>query len=133
MPWWGLLADLAVVLHLAFIVFVAAGGLLVLRWRRLMWLHLAAVAWGGLVELAGWWCPLTFLENRLRSVDGEGVYDKGFVDHYVVPLVYPETLSRPLQIGLGLLVLVGNGVFYGWLMSRCRRSRIDLPGDQSQG
>jgi len=102
------LADLVVVAHAGFVVFVVLGGLLALRWPWTMWLHLPAVAWGALVEIAGWPCPLTPLEQRLR---GEG-YDGGFVDRYCLPVLYPENLTRPVQVTLGLLVVAVNIAIY---------------------
>lgn len=111
-------ADFVVVLHLAFIVFVVVGGMLVLRWPRLAWAHLPAVAWGALIEFAGWICPLTPLENRLRVTAGESGYAGGFIDRYIVPVVYPAGLTRGMQLALGVAVIVINLVIYGLLLSR---------------
>ena len=106
------LADAVLVLHLAFILFVVLGGLLVL-WRRwLVWLHLPAVAWGILIEFAGWICPLTPLENWLRMQGGERGYSGGFINHYLASLIYPEGLTRELQWLLGALVLAINAIVY---------------------
>jgi hypothetical protein len=91
-----ILADCVVVVHLGFVLFVALGGMLVLRRRSIMWLHLPAVAWGVVVELAGWTCPLTPLENWLRGVDEEASYGGGFVEHYLLAILYPEGLTRHL-------------------------------------
>jgi hypothetical protein len=102
------LADLVVVAHAAFVVFVVLGGLLTLRWPWTVWLHLPAVAWGALVEIAGWPCPLTPLEQWLR---GEG-YAGGFVDRYCLPVLYPENLTRRVQVTLGLLVVAVNAAIY---------------------
>lgn len=113
------LADLVVLLHLAFILFVMLGGLLVLRRRRLMWLHLPVVAWGAAIEFVGWVCPLTPLENRLRAAAGEAGYSGGFVEHYLIPLIYPEGLTRELQWLLGALVLLVNALVY-WRVLRGR-------------
>jgi hypothetical protein len=117
------LADAVVLLHLGFILFVAAGWIAVVRWPRLASLHLPAVAWGALVEIGGWYCPLTSLENWLRRRSGGAGYSAGFIDRYVVPIVYPESLPRAVQIGLGIAVLAVNGVAYGVLVSRHRRGR----------
>ena len=118
-----LAADFVVLLHLGFILFVALGGLLVLRWPRLAWLHLPAVAWGALIELAGSIiCPLTPWENALREAAGESGYGGGFVDHYIVPLVYPPGLTRSMQVALGVLVLAVNGLAYGALALRLRQA-----------
>lgn len=118
-----LLADLLVVLHLLFILFVVFGGLLVLRWRWVAWLHLPCAAWGALVEFTGWICPLTPLENRLRLEAGQAGYSGGFIDHYVIPLVYPPGLTPAWQVALGVAVLVINGALYGLLIRRLRRRR----------
>ena len=99
-----LLADLVLVLHAAFILFVVVGGLLVLRFQRLAWLHLPCVAWGILVELFGWTCPLTPLENQLRQRTTE----TGFVEHYLAPLIYPAGLTPVIQYLLALFVLLIN-------------------------
>jgi hypothetical protein len=118
---YALAADLLVVLHLSFILFVAVGGLFALRWPRLAWAHLPSAAWGALIELRGWICPLTPLENSLRRSAGEAVYENGFIDHYVVPLVYPPGLTREVQIALGIAVLGVNALVYGALLLRHRR------------
>lgn len=118
-----LAADAVLVLHALFVVFVVAGGLLVLRWPRLAWLHLPCAAWGALIEFAGWICPLTPLENRLRRLGGEAGYEGGFVETYLLAALYPEGLSRPVQWALGGLVLVVNGAVYGWILARRRRRR----------
>lgn len=120
---YALAADLLVVLHLFFILFVAVGGLLVLRWTRLAWVHLPAALWGGLIELGGWICPLTPLENSLRRSAGETGYTGGFIEHYVLPLVYPPGLTREIQIGLGIAVLAVNALAYGVLIVRRRQAR----------
>jgi hypothetical protein len=116
-------ADLLVVVHLLFILFVAAGGLLTLRWPSLAWVHLPAALWGAFIELGGWICPLTPLEINLRQSAGEAAYSGEFVEHYVLPLVYPSGLTRDIQIGLGIAVLTLNGLIYGTLIARCRRAK----------
>lgn len=107
-----LLADLVLTAHLAFVAFVVLGGLLLFRWPRLVWIHLPAAAWGVVVEYTGWICPLTPLENWLRSRGGGAGYGGGFVDHYLLRTLYPEGLSRGTQIGLGTLVLMVNLAAY---------------------
>ena len=125
------LADAVVVFHFAFVAFVVTGGLLVLRWRRVMWLHLPAVAWGVFVEFSGWLCPLTPLENRLREWAGEAAYQGGFVDHYIMPVLYPEGLTRNTQFVLGALIFLINLVCYSVLIYRSRKSRHirELPAE----
>ena len=113
-----LLADLTVVLHLAFVLFVVFGGLLVARHRAVAWFHIPAAAWGAWVEFAGWICPLTPLENWLRQRGGGPVYASSFVERYIVPTLYPEALSRELQWVLGGFVVVVNLVVYAIVYRR---------------
>lgn len=117
------LADAVLVFHLAFVLFVVLGGLLVLRWPKLMWVHLPAAVWGVLIEFAGWICPLTPLEKSLRRLGGEAGYEGGFIEHYVVAVLYPRGLTRGVQLGLGLAVLVITVAVYWRLLSRWRRGR----------
>jgi hypothetical protein len=117
MPY-GLLADLVVLIHLVFVLFVLFGGLLILRWRRLSWVHLPAAAWGALVEFGGWVCPLTPLENHLRELGGDNGYRSDFVAQYLLPTLYPENLTRDAQVLFGAGVLVVNAVVYGYLYRR---------------
>jgi hypothetical protein len=117
-----LLADLVVGLHLAFVLFVVLGGLLALRWPRIAWLHLPAVAWGALIEWRGWICPLTPLEMGLRRRAGEAGYEGGFLDHYLIPLLYPPGLTRELQLGLAVGVVLLNAVVYAVVLRRRGRS-----------
>jgi len=118
MPAASLLADAILVFHLAFILFVVLGGLLVLRWPRLAWLHVPTVAWGIYVELSGRICPLTPLENSLRQAAGEAGYSGGFIEHYVTSVIYPDGLSRGIQMILAAIVVLVNGIVYWRLISR---------------
>jgi hypothetical protein len=121
------LADLTLLLHLAFVLFVVLGGLLVLRWRRLMWVHLIAVCWGVIVELAGFICPITPLEVALRQQGGAAGYEGGFIDHYVGRLLYPAGLTREVQLWLALAVLLPNILIYAYIFRRAeifRRLRL---------
>jgi hypothetical protein len=118
-------ADLVLIIHLAFVVFVVLGGLLVLRWPRLMWLHLPAVLWGAAIELIGFVCPLTPLEVWLREQGGEPGYEGDFIGHYITALLYPEGLTRGLQVLLGALALLPNVAIYGYLLVRRRRAARD--------
>jgi hypothetical protein len=113
-----LLADLVLVTHAAFVAFVMLGGLAVLRWPRLAWLHLPVVLWGAGIEFFGGICPLTPLENRWRQLAGDQGYAGGFVDHYIVALLYPDGLTRSVQVALGLLVLVVNVAIYAYAWRR---------------
>jgi len=121
------LADTVLVLHFAFIAFVALGGLLVLRWPGLAWLHLPAVAWGAYVIIAGEICPLTPLEVALRIRGGEPGYEHSFIEQYLLPLVYPDAVQgsagRGLQVALGIAVVVINAVAYAVAWRRSRSAR----------
>jgi hypothetical protein len=115
-----LLADLVVLAHFAFVLFVVLGGLLAARWPRIVWFHLTAAAWGAAVEFTGWICPLTPLENWLRQEAGESAYPGDFLARYLLAILYPEGLTRPMQIALGALVVSVNVLIYGWLLYRKR-------------
>jgi hypothetical protein len=115
---YGLLADLTMLLHAAFILFAVFGGLLAVRWPRIVWLHLPAVLWAAFVEFSGRICPLTPLENRYRELAGESGYSGDFIEHYVLPVIYPAGLTRDIQLWLGLGVLVVNVVAYGIVIRR---------------
>ena len=114
-----LLADTVMLLHLAFIVFVVAGALLLLRWPGLAWIHLPAAVWGAYAVLSGAICPLTPLENHLRAMAGEQGYEGGYIEHYLFPLIYPPGLTRAVQVLLGAGVLALNV----WLYTRWWRRR----------
>lgn len=117
------LAALVVALHLAFIIFVVAGGFLVRRRPRLAWLHVPCAAWGVFIECSGRVCPLTPLENLLRQRAGQAGYAESFIEHYLLALVYPQGLTPGLQLGAAGLVLVANAVAYGRLLWRPSRAR----------
>lgn len=127
MPY-GLLADVVLVVHLGFVLFVVLGGLLVLRWRGLAWLHVPAAAWGALIEFAGGVCPLTPLEQRFRRLGGEAGYSGEFIDHYVRAVLYPEGLTRSMQFALGAIVLLVNAAIY-WMLVR----RLKHPAAEPRG
>lgn len=116
------LADAVLLVHLGFILFVVFGALLVARWPRLLPVHLAAAAWGFGIEVLGAICPLTHAENRMRLLAGESGYGGGFIDHYLLPLIYPGEMTRALQIGLAAGVLVINAVLYAWIYRRRARA-----------
>jgi hypothetical protein len=119
--WFRLGADTVVLVHLLFIVFVLFGGLLVLRWRWLMALHLPAVAWGMAVEFLHLYCPLTPLENHLRQAAGQQGYEGGFIEHYLIPLIYPRGLTAEMQLGFGAVVLVLNVAVYLYVIRAALR------------
>lgn len=116
-----LLADLAVLIHALFILFVVGGGILVRRWPRLVWLHLPAALWGGVIMLTGATCPLTHLEIYWRRLSGAGGYSGSFIEHYLEPLIYPKGLTTQMQVLMGLGVLLLNGAIYFTLWRRRAR------------
>jgi hypothetical protein len=113
-----LLADIVVIVHLLFVLFVLLGGFLVLYRQGWAWLHIPAVVWGAIVEFMGWVCPLTPLENWLRLQGGGAAYASDFIEHYIVSLLYPSFLTRHLQFILGAIVIVINIGIYGWVIRR---------------
>ncbi|HEX8593417.1 MAG TPA: DUF2784 domain-containing protein [Pseudomonas sp.] len=113
-----LTADVVVLIHLLFILFVLFGGLLVLRWHWWVMLHIPAVVWGAAVEFFHFYCPLTPLENALRRRAGEQGYDGGFIERYLIALIYPAGLTPQTQLWLGGIVVVCNLAVYGWLAHR---------------
>ncbi len=119
-----ILADLLVVLHAAFIAFVVLGALLTLRWPRTPLVHLPCAAWGAFVEVAGWVCPLTPLEWRLRRLGGAAGYSDGFIEHYLIPLIYPPGLTPSIQLGLGVSVIALNVTAYAFVWRRYRRRAV---------
>ena len=116
------LADTLVIIHLLFVVFVMAGGFLLRRWPKLIWLHLPAALWGVYIEFSGRICPLTPLENQLRASTGETGYSGGFVEHYLLPILYPDNLTAPIQWLLGGCVVIVNLVVYGLAYRVYKRS-----------
>lgn len=124
-----LLADAVLLLHLGFIAFVVAGALLVRRWPRLAGLHLVALAWGAYAVVSGTVCPLTPLENALRAAGGGTAYGGGFIERYLLPVIYPGFVQgdagRGWQVALGVALVAFNAAVYAWLLLRCRRSRQD--------
>jgi hypothetical protein len=113
-----LAADGFLLLHLAFILFVLTGGALVAWKRWIVWLHLPAAIWGMSIEFVGWICPLTPLENQFRELSGEAGYAGGFIEHYLLPLIYPDWLTLEVRYVLGSLVLVINAMIYFRLWRR---------------
>jgi len=118
--WFRLAADAVVLVHFAFVIFVIAGGFIVLRWPRGAWIHVPAAIWGAAIEFGGWVCPLTPLENFLRTAAGQAGYAGGFIEHYIVRILYPPGLTSALQIALGTLVVAANAVVYGIAFHRLR-------------
>ena len=117
-----LLADVVIILHFTFVLFVLFGGLLAWWKPRIAWLHLPAATWGAVVEFGGWICPLTPIEQWLRLEAGESAYRSDFIGHYILPVLYPAMLTPGVQVILGAIVVVVNATIYGWLLyvTRCR-------------
>lgn len=109
------LADLILVTHFAFAIFTVLGGLPVLRWRSLLWVHLSSVLWGVVIQWANWTCPLTPIESYLREMGGEARYRGGFIEHYVSMILYPENLTVELRYLLGIVLIVVNLMVYGYV------------------
>lgn len=122
-----LAADAVVVLHFAFILFVIAGGLTAFRWRWIIALHIPAALWGAAIEFFGWTCPLTPLEQSLRHTAGQSGYPGSFVDQYLIPVIYPPGLDRPVQLALGTLVVTLNVAIYSVLVYRYRAGKGRTP------
>ncbi len=113
---YNILADLIVLVHFIFAFFTILGGFFVLKWKYLIKIHIPAVIWGIIIELTGWTCPLTPLENLLRIKGGGTGYNSEFIEHYILPVLYPSILTRNLQIILGILLLIINAGIYGYMI-----------------
>jgi len=122
MPY-GILADIVVLIHLVFVLFALFGAVLIIWWRWVIWLHLPSVFWAIWIELTGRICPLTPLENWLRSRGGQGGYRGDFVEYYLMPVLYPVGLTRHIQILLGILVIIINVALYGYIFFQYRRRK----------
>lgn len=116
--WYQLLAESVMLFHLGFVLFVVMGGFLALRWPKIVWFHLPAAAWGATVEFTGWICPLTPLEVWLRLQGEDSGYHADFIEHYVLPMLYPAGLNHDVQVALGSFVVAVNVAVYGWLWRR---------------
>jgi len=108
-----IIADFLVIIHMAFICFVVLGGLLVMRWKWIAIIHLPSVAWAAFIEFQGWICPLTPLEQHFRHLAGQSGYSGGFIEHYLIPLIYPSGLTRSIQMAIGVFVIIMNMIIYG--------------------
>lgn len=120
------LADALVVFHMGFVTFVLVGGAVVLYWRRAMFLHLPAVAWGIYIEISHNICPLTPLENHLRRLGNAATYRGGFVDHYIMPVLYPNGLTHGMQVAIAVIIVVLNAAIYGWIVAGRRTRKTPL-------
>ncbi|MBA3017477.1 MAG: DUF2784 domain-containing protein [Proteobacteria bacterium] len=115
-----LLADAIIIIHLIFILFVISGGLLLLRNKRWSIVHLPATFWAVIIEFKGWMCPLTPLENWFREKGGNAIYQGDFIEHYLLPIIYPADLTKELQIIFGLSVIIINIAVYIWVLKKTR-------------
>jgi Protein of Unknown function (DUF2784) len=122
-----LLANTVVIVHVAFIAFVVLGGFVAWRWRRIAWLHIPTALYGATIEFVGWVCPLTPLENHFRRLAGQSGYAGGFVEHYIIPVLYPTGWTVSLRVLLGTLVLFVNALAYGVYFWRIAKSRPSRP------
>lgn len=113
-------ADALLIVHLIFILFVILGALLVIKWRWVIYLHLPAVFWGIFIEFSHGICPLTPWENALRHTAGETGYESSFIEHYLIPLIYPDNLTNNIQLTLGSMVILINLVVYSWLLLKIK-------------
>ncbi|MDY6978342.1 MAG: DUF2784 domain-containing protein [Pseudomonadota bacterium] len=118
-----ILAELTVLVHFLFVVFVTVGALLLLRWPKLIWLHLPALFWGIYIQFSGGYCPLTPLEKTFRQLAGMETYDGGFINHYLIPIIYPPGLTYEMQIMIGIGLIVLNLLFYGLYIYQIKRRR----------
>jgi len=109
-------ADSVLAIHFLFIVFAVLGGLLLLRYRWVIWLHVPAMIWAAMISFGGWICPLTPLENTLRRAAGEASYSGGFINRYLTSIIYPEGYTRELAVAAGVAVLVINTLIYGFVI-----------------
>lgn len=117
-------AGLLLLTHLAFVLFVVLGGLLVLKWPRVAWVHIPCALWGAAIEFGGWICPLTSLEQHFLQRAGETSYSGGFLQYYIWPLLYPEELTRSMQVSLGIAVLLVNVAIYTFTALRRKRNSL---------
>lgn len=117
------LADMVLLIHAAFVLFVVLGGPLVIWWPRIAPWHLAALAWASVVIGLGWICPLTPLENMLRLLADKEGYRGGFIDHYIAMVIYPPGLTRDIQALFAVALVIGNAIVYGWMLRRRRRNK----------
>lgn len=117
-------ADLLVIIHLGFIVFVVLGGLMLIKWPWLIFIHFPAALWAVLLEFQGWICPLTPMEQTLRRMAGQQGYSGGFIQHYIVPVIYPASLEENIQFILGVLLIVINVIIYLWVIRSLFREKM---------
>lgn len=115
-------SNVVVLLHFFYVIFASIGGLLCLRWRKIIWLHLPAAVWAAFISLVGWVCPLTYLENWLRVEGGVADYPEGFIIRYIEPILYPAGLTHRHQIILGISIVVLNFAIYGYILGSVKKN-----------
>lgn len=118
---YSILADIVVTIHFLFIVFAVVGGLFIFKWWWIMYPHILSAFWAAMVITMGWICPLTPLENQLRRAAGQQGYDGGFIEHYLIPIIYPAGLTREIQIALGIGVVLLNLIIYSMVIRHYMR------------
>ncbi|TAJ09414.1 DUF2784 domain-containing protein [Marinilabiliaceae bacterium JC017] len=118
-----ILADLTIIIHGLFILFILFGALLAFRWKRIIWFHLPLAIWGAMVEYFHWICPLTPLENHFRRLSGEAGYEGDFIEQYLIPVIYPENLTPQFQIIFGSIVVVINLIIYSSLVYKWKKNK----------
>lgn len=122
---YNILADAVIVVHFLFVLFVIFGAFTLFRFKKMIILHLPAAVWGAMIEFSGWICPLTPLENRLRHMAGQQTYQGGFIEHYIVPILYPAALTREIQYVLGTIVISVNVIIYWQVFRPGRRKQVE--------
>lgn len=116
-----ILADLVLTVHLSFIIFVIIGGFLLLKNKKWMIIHLPAIIWAIILEIKGWICPLTPIENWFRGKGGQEIYKQSFIEHYLIPIIYPDKLTRRFQITLVCSIIIINVALYLWVYRKTRK------------
>ena len=122
-----LAADFALIVHFAFIMFVVLGALLLFISKKIIYFHIPAVIWGVYIELTNSICPLTYLENWFLQKANLTIYSGGFIQNYLVPIIYPSNLTENLQTYLGLIIIVVNLIMYVLIISKSRKKIDNLP------
>lgn len=121
---YSILADIVIFVHFLFIIFVVLGGLLVVKWSWIKFIHIPAAIWGALIEIQSWVCPLTPLEVRFKMKAGESIYEGGFIEHYIMPIIYPPGINRKMQIILATVVIVINLGIYSWILYNSKKNKM---------
>jgi len=121
------ISDIVVLLHFGFVLYVIFGGFLLFKWPKSIWVHIPAVIWGSVVEIFNITCPLTILENLFRYKAGTGTYEADFIGEYILPILYPDGLTREIQLILGIAVIIGNSLIYYFVFRKRKASNQEPP------